>query len=123
MYGALAFLEAQKTHRHSTPALVSEVKRLTGYERPTVLTVGYEDASLAFYTGRWTGRVDPRFTVEEWAAIDRDQLVLVAEPEQWDAFAESLPTLLAQRYRSVGEVPQDWRKGLLRRVYVVRSAP
>jgi 4-amino-4-deoxy-L-arabinose transferase-like glycosyltransferase len=121
-YAAVGVLEARVTHRHSTPGVVAQVEALTGFDRPGVLTVGYEDASLAFYTGRWTGRVDPRFTVEEWASIDREQLVLLAEPWQWDAFAESVPELIAQRYRRIGEVTYNWREPVRLHVYVLNAA-
>lgn len=103
MYLSAAVLEMEVFGRNATPGLVQGVRELTGYDAPMILTVGYEDASLAFYTGRDTRRVDPSFQPDEWAALDRHQLVLVAEPATWKGFEQIRPTLMLPRYQRLGE--------------------
>jgi len=107
---------------HGTPKLVATVRDATGYDAPVVLTVGYEDQTLAFYTAQPTRRADPRFTPAEWAPLPHDRLVLVADPPMWAGFrAAERGVLLDQRYQRVAETL--W--GPLhepRHVYVVRPA-
>ncbi len=104
VYVTATVIETQAFNQHSTPSVVAALRGFTHYDRPRVLTVGYTDESLAFYTGRDTSRVDPRFMPEAWSALDKRQLVLLAEPDQWAEFRALDPALVDGRYRRIGHV-------------------
>jgi 4-amino-4-deoxy-L-arabinose transferase-like glycosyltransferase len=104
-----------------TPQLVERVRERTGIDRPQVLTVGFENQALAFYTTRPTERVDPRFTDAEWSALDRESLVLVALPGVWEDWRTGFRGhLLERRYERVMKWPGEGvSENLLRRGVVV----
>lgn len=87
--------------RHSVPAAVAAIQEATGLEHPQILTVGFGDRSLPYYTHRPTRWIDPRVLPDTWAAMRKDDLVLLADPAKWDIFAADPNWDLSQRFERV----------------------
>ncbi|MBB6429864.1 ArnT family glycosyltransferase [Algisphaera agarilytica] len=87
--------------RHSVPAAVAEVRAATGLEHPQILTVGFGDRSLPYYTQRPTRWIDPRVLPDAWEAMRKDDLILLADPEKWDIFDADPYWDLSQRFERV----------------------
>ncbi|MEO0515518.1 MAG: hypothetical protein AAF086_09555, partial [Planctomycetota bacterium] len=87
--------------RHSVPEAVAAVRVAAGLEQPQILTVGFVERSLPYYTNRPTARIDPRVLPDVWASMRKDDLVLLAEPEAWEIFAADPNWDLAERFERV----------------------
>lgn len=87
--------------RHSVPAAVAAIQEATGLEHPQILTVGFGERSLPYYTHRPTRWIDPRVLPDTWAAMRKDDLVLLADPVKWDIFAADPNWDLSQRFERV----------------------
>ncbi len=87
--------------RNSVPAAVEAVRTATGLDRPRILTVGFAERSLPYYTDRPTARIDPRVLPGTWSAMRKDDLVLLADPEAWDIFDADPHWDLAERFEKV----------------------
>ena len=78
--------------------LVAEIHRHTGLDRPQVLTIGFSDRRLPYYTRKPTDRIDPRVLDHVWENMRKDDLVLLADPERWDRYAADPYWDLSQRF-------------------------
>ena len=83
--------------------LVQIVQTQTGLSEPRILTVGFGEPALAYYSRRPTTWVDPRLTRELWESLPRAEVVVLADPEAWQGFAESPTWDPADRYERL-----DW---------------
>ena len=83
------------------PAVVAQVCEATGLEHPQILTVGFGARSLPYYTHRPARWIAPRVLPATWAAMRKDDLVLLADPEWWDAFATDPNWDLSERFEPV----------------------
>ncbi|MEL7089346.1 MAG: hypothetical protein AAGL98_13050, partial [Planctomycetota bacterium] len=78
--------------------MVDSLRQHTGLDRPQVLTVGFIDRRLPYYTRRPTGRIDPRILDPVWEKMRKDDLILVADPVIWDRFASDPHWDLSRRF-------------------------
>jgi len=86
---------------HSVPTLVSAVEEATGLSQPQILTVGFVERSLPYYTHQPTRRIDPRVLPKAWALMRKDNLILIAEPSEWDIFDADPHWDLSQRFEPI----------------------
>ncbi|MEM7626365.1 MAG: hypothetical protein AAF333_12280, partial [Planctomycetota bacterium] len=100
--------------------LVTEIHHQTGLEKPQVLTVGFGDRRLPYYTRRPTRWIDPRVLPDVWAAMRKDDLVLVADPETWDRFDAKSKWTLKNRFVRLGFDVQLGYDSIDYRVYRTR---
>lgn len=107
-------------NRHSAPALVDQIRNATGLEHPHILTVGFGDRSLPYYTHQPTRWIDPRVLDPEWEAMRKDDLVLVADSERWDIFAADPNWSLDRRWVQLDLTVALGYEGHALRVYLPR---
>ncbi|MEM6853720.1 MAG: glycosyltransferase family 39 protein [Planctomycetota bacterium] len=101
LIGGACVAEDRVFGRHSVPSVVAAVQQATGLEHPQILTVGFGDRSLPYYTHRPTRWIDPRVLPDTWADMRKDDLVLLANPEWWDTFAADPNWDLSERFELV----------------------
>lgn len=94
----LALAEDHATAKNPPDALVAEIYQQTGLAEPQVLTVGFIDRRLPYYTRRPTDRIDPRVLAHVWDEMRKDDLVLVADPDIWGKFASDPNWDLTRRF-------------------------
>lgn len=114
------WVEDQVFGRNSVPTLVGRVQTATGLEHPHILTVGFSERSLPYYSNRSTRRIDPRILDEVWAGIRKDDLILVADPLRWDVIDSDPNWRLEQRFEPVDMKIKYGYEGNALRIYRVR---
>ena len=115
-----ATVEDRLLGRGSTRELVTRADEAVGGPPVTLWTVGFVDETIGYYSRHRPRQVDPRFTPEEWAALDLNQLVLITTPEAWRDWAATRPGLLERRYEAVGQMTLGFPP---RRVELYRVRP
>lgn len=96
-----AVAEDRAYGKHSVPTAVAAVQEATGLVSPQILTVGFVERSLPYYTRRPTRRIDPRVLPHVWSAMRKDDLILLAEPDEWDHFAADPLWDLSLRFKPI----------------------
>ena len=78
----------------------------TGIEHPTIVTYGYLDTNIPFYTHTDAPVEEEMPDLQKLAADRPPDLIIVADPVDWKNLEEKRPWILVARFELVTKFPQ-----------------